>query len=162
VAGHSFGAFTSLAIAGQKFGGPQGNISFADPRVKAAIAMSAPVTPIQARAESAFDAIKIPCFHMTGTKDSSPIGETRPEDRRIPFDRSHHSEEFLVIFKDGDHMIFPDAEDCAGVKTTSCFQAYIRMASLAFWDGYLKGETPAKDLAGWPWFSNRSRDEWDL
>jgi predicted dienelactone hydrolase len=46
VAGHSFGAFTTLAIAGQKFGGAQRNIPFADPRVKAAIAMSAPVTPV--------------------------------------------------------------------------------------------------------------------
>jgi predicted dienelactone hydrolase len=145
VAGHSFGAFTALAIAGQKFGGSRGNTSFADPRVKAVIAMSAPVTPIQARAESAFDAIEIPCFHMTGTKDSSPIGETRPEDRRIPFDRCNSSDQFLVIFKDGDHMVFSGRGRMGGREKDALFQKYIRMSSLAFWDGYLKGENEGRN-----------------
>jgi len=149
VAGHSFGAFTSLAIAGQKFGGPQANVSFADPRVKAVIAMSAPVT-VQAR-ESAFDGIRIPCFHMTGTKDSSPIGETQPEDRRIPFDRCRNSDQFLVIFKDGDHMIFSGRGAMRGGEKDAEFQSYIRMSSVAFWDAYLKGEAKSKAwLAGGP------------
>ena len=145
VAGHSFGAFTTLAIAGQKFGGPQGNISFTDPRVKAVIAMSAPVTPIQARTEGAFDAIKIPCFHMTGTRDASPIGETQPEDRRIPFDRCHNSDQFLVIFKDGDHMIFSGRGRMRGAEKDALFQQYIRMSSLAFWDGFLKDEARGRN-----------------
>lgn len=38
VAGHSFGAYTAMAIAGQT----GGRSSFRDPRVSAAIAMSAP------------------------------------------------------------------------------------------------------------------------
>ena len=41
MAGHSFGSFTTLAIAGQVFArSPGGPVSWADPRVKAAIAMS--------------------------------------------------------------------------------------------------------------------------
>src|SRR6266581_303383 len=144
VAGHSFGAYTTLAIAGQKFGGERGNISFTDPRVKAVIAMSAPVTPNQARVESAFARVKVPCFHMTGARDSSPIGETRPEDRRIPFDRCHTSDQYLVTFKDGDHMIFSGRGGMRGGEKDALFQNYIRMSSVAFWDAYLKEEAKAK------------------
>ena len=43
---------------------------------------------------------------MTGTKDSSPIGETTPEERRVPFDHTNGADQFLITFKDGDHMIF--------------------------------------------------------
>jgi dienelactone hydrolase len=145
VGGHSFGAFTALAIAGQRFGGQQGNISWADPRVKAVIPMSAPVTPIQGRLESAYDAIKIPCFHMTGTEDSSPIGETRPQDRRIPFDRCHNSDQFLVTFNGGDHMIFSGRGRMAAGEKDVLFQRYIRMSSTAFWDAYLKQDKKAKE-----------------
>ena len=43
-AGHSFGAYTTLAVAGEVLGRPGGReISLADPRIKAAIPMSAPV-----------------------------------------------------------------------------------------------------------------------
>jgi predicted dienelactone hydrolase len=145
VGGHSFGAFTALAIAGQKFGGQQGNISCADPRVKAVIPTSAPVTPIQARLESAYDAIKIPCFHMTGAEDSSPIGETRPQDRRIPFDRCHNSDQFLVTLTGGDHMIFSGRGRMAAGEKDALFQRYIRMSSIAFWDAYLKQNKKANE-----------------
>jgi predicted dienelactone hydrolase len=144
VAGHSFGAFTTLAIAGQKFGGQRGKMSFADPRVKAAIAMSAPVTPTQSKIEAAFDEIRIPCFHMTGTRDSSPIGETRAEDRRIPFDHSNNSDQFLVTFQDGDHMIFSGRGAMRGGEKDAVFQRYIRMSSVAFWDAYLNGDAKAR------------------
>ena len=144
VGGHSFGAFTALAIAGQTFGGERGNVSFVDPRVKAVIAMSAPVTPNQARVESAFDRVKVPCFHMTGTRDSSPIGETRPEDRRIPFDRCHTSDQYLVIFKDGDHMVFSGRGGMRGGEKDALYQSYIRVSSVAFWDAYLKEDAKAK------------------
>jgi predicted dienelactone hydrolase len=44
MAGHSFGAWTTLAVVGQRSAGSLGNkTSFLDPRIKAAIPMSAPV-----------------------------------------------------------------------------------------------------------------------
>jgi predicted dienelactone hydrolase len=79
-AGHSFGAYTTLAVAGQSFlpGGGKGT-SLADPRVKAAIPMSAPVSANRRRLDEVYAKIKISCLHMTGTKDFSPIGDTKPE-----------------------------------------------------------------------------------
>jgi predicted dienelactone hydrolase len=107
VAGHSFGAHTTLAVAGQIFNPllARSN-SLADPRVKAAIPMSAPAPPNKKLLDECYEQVKIPCLHMTGTKDSSPIGDTTPEERRLPFDHCKNSDQFLSTFKNGDHMIF--------------------------------------------------------
>jgi len=68
VAGHSFGAWTAMAEAGETFG--ETNISVRDPRIVAAIALSPPVPRL-----AGFNKITIPVFQMTGTLDNSPIGE---------------------------------------------------------------------------------------
>ena len=49
-----------------------------------------------------------PCLHMTSTGDASPIGRTEIRHRRVPFDSIRGPDQFLVIFRDGDHMIFSD------------------------------------------------------
>jgi dienelactone hydrolase len=145
-AGHSFGAYTTLAVAGEVFVGPLGRqISVVDPRVKAAIPMSAPVPRRKEQLDKAFGAITIPCLHMTGTEDDSPIGETSKEERRLPFDHSRGSDQYLVIFNGGDHMIFSGRGKLPGDRTKdSRFQELIRAASLAFWDAYLRDDAKAK------------------
>lgn len=145
VAGHSFGAFTTLAIVGETFLPRSGKESaLTDPRVKAAIPMSAPVSSNRPRLEAAFAKIKIPCLHMTGTKDSSPIGDTTPEERRLPFDHSHGSDQFLITFTDGDHMIFSGRGRLLAKEKDQQFQKLICASSTAFWDAYLRGNAQAK------------------
>jgi predicted dienelactone hydrolase len=145
VAGHSFGAWTALAVAGQVFTRPNGEqISMADPRVKAIIPMSAPLSPNMRDADLAFARIKIPCLHMTGTRDSSPIGETKVEERRIPFDHMRNADEFLITFNGGDHMIFSGRGMLPGGDKDETFQTYIATSSVAFWDAYLLGDNKAK------------------
>jgi predicted dienelactone hydrolase len=155
VAGHSFGAYTTLAAAGEAFVGPLGReFSLADPRVVAAIPMSAPVPRKRDLYDRAFGKIKIPCLHMTGTLDDSPIGNTPAADRRVPFDHIHGADQYLVIFKDGDHMIFSGRgrpEGLFGGKTgkkDARFQDLIRMSATAFWDAYLKDDGAAKSWLG--------------
>jgi predicted dienelactone hydrolase len=150
LAGHSFGAWTTLAVAGQVFTRPNGQeISMPDPRVKAIIPMSAPMSPSMKDADAAFAKIKIPCLHMTGTLDSSPIGETKVEERRIPFDHMRHADEFLITFNGGDHMIFSGRGMLPGGDKDETFQSYIAMSSAAFWDAYLLGDSKAKS-----WLAN--------
>jgi dienelactone hydrolase len=151
VAGHSFGSFTTLAIAGEVF--PTfsgGELSAGDPRVKAAIAMSSPVPRDKSRWDAAFAKIHIPCFHMTGTKDDSPIGDTKAEVRRVPFDHIKGADQFLVTFQGGDHMIFSGrTRGQGGGEKDEVFHRLILMSSTAFWDAYLKGDAEAKTwLAG--------------
>jgi predicted dienelactone hydrolase len=145
-AGHSFGAYTTMAVAGQVFGRPGGReISFADPRIKAAIPMSTPVPRKRGNLTQAYAKIAIPCLHMTGTKDDSPIGETRAAERRLPFDYSHGPDQYLITFQGGDHMIFSGRPRFFGGGTQDArFQALISLSTTAFWDAYLKGDPAAR------------------
>jgi len=147
MAGHSFGSYTTLAVAGETFIGPAGrHFQLADPRVKAAIAMSSPVPHRADHYAPAFATIAIPCLHMTGTRDVSIIGDTTAEQRRIPFDYSlAQADTYLVTFADGDHMIFSGrGESMPARKSDAMFQDLIRQSTLAFWDAYLRGDAAAK------------------
>jgi predicted dienelactone hydrolase len=145
MAGHSFGAWTTLAIAGEVFVGRAGReTSLGDPRVKAAIAMSAPVPRNREQLDKAFAGIKIPCLHMTGTLDDSPIGETKAAERRLPFDHIHGPDQYMITFIGGDHMIFSGRARLRGDKTKDAgFQDLICIATTAFWDAHLKGDRRA-------------------
>lgn len=143
MAGHSFGAHTTLTIAGASYAG-WSEKSLADPRVKAAVPMSAPVPANQARLGAAFAGIKIPCLHMTGTKDDSPIGDTKAAERRLPFDHCRYSDQYLITFTDGDHAIFGGRERRIGGRKDAEFQSLICQSSLAFWDAYLREDAEAK------------------
>jgi predicted dienelactone hydrolase len=150
-AGHSFGAYTTMAIAGQVYGRPGGReISLADPRIKAAIPMSTPVPRKKDNPTQAYAKITIPCLHMTGTRDDSPIGETRAGERRVPFDYTDGSDQYLVTFQDGDHMIFSDHKRLLSRGDQDArFHDLIRLSTTVFWDAYLKGEAAARS-----WLAN--------
>jgi fermentation-respiration switch protein FrsA (DUF1100 family) len=147
VAGHSFGAFTTMAIAGAHFPVLGNERTYADPRVKAAIAMSTPTTQDN---DEAFDDVKIPVFHMTGTKDESPerrrgsesdpvVGNTSAEQRLRPFRHTHHAPAYLLVFESGDHMVF-SGRLTESRPSDSEFQARVLSGSTAFWDAWLKGD----------------------
>jgi predicted dienelactone hydrolase len=145
-AGHSFGAYTTMAVAGQVFGRPGWReISLADPRIKAAIPMSTPVPRKKGNLTRAYAKITIPCLHMTGTKDDSPIGKTKAVERRLPFDYSQGSDQYLITFQDGDHMIFSDHPRLFGRGTHDArFHELISLSTTVFWDAYLKGDPVAR------------------
>jgi predicted dienelactone hydrolase len=145
-AGHSFGAFTTLALAGQVFTGPQGRtFTFTEPRLKAVIAMSAPVGAARNQPDQAFGPIQIPCLHLTGTKDESFINDTKASDRRLPYDHIHRADQYLVIFTNGDHMIFSGRERLfGGAAQDQAFHRLILAATTAFWEAYLKSDLQAK------------------
>lgn len=145
MAGHSFGAYTTIAVAGQAFLPRLGQpLSLRDPRVKAAIPMSAPV-PRKGELDAVYGPINIPCLHMTGTLDDSPLNETTAEQRRLPFDHMNASDQYLVTFVGGDHMIFSGR---IGLLPRSgkdpLFQELIRAGTTAFWDAYLHDDPQAK------------------
>jgi predicted dienelactone hydrolase len=138
VAGHSFGGWTAMAIAGEHQ--PMvGNI-LADSRVTAVIAMSA---PIPKRLDTAtIDRITVPVFCMTGTRDNSPIGETMAPERRLLFDRMTSPDACLLIFNGANHMTFSGRRE--RTPDDSRFQKLICEASTAYWDAWLRGDSAAK------------------
>ncbi|MHB9026693.1 MAG: alpha/beta hydrolase family protein [Armatimonadota bacterium] len=145
VAGHSFGAYTALATAGMSFTIAGKTYTLADPRVKAAIPMSAPVNNRKETYKTAYGSIRIPCLHMTGTKDVSSISDTTAEQRRIPYDHIRLADQYLLTFTNGDHLIFSGRpRPTPGDQTDALFQKYILISSTAFLDAYLRNETAAK------------------
>lgn len=135
--GHSFGAGTTAAIAGQRYG-RLGSI-FQDDRIKCAIYFSPPVNAIAAKdPASVFSSITVPGFVMTGTEDTSPIGGTQKEWRRFVFDGINARDQYLVIFNGGDHMIFSGRLHRS--DKDEFFQPRITRLSTAFLDAYLRGD----------------------
>ena len=149
VGGHSFGAFTALAAAGRVLGSPRtGTLDLRDPRIRACVALSAPSKGKGADCPS-YEEFKVPCLHMTGTEDASPIGDTAAADRRVPFDCINLSEQYLVTFRGGDHMVFSGRLRGFPKATDAAFQRLVCVATTAFWDAYLKDDAAAKAwLAG--------------
>jgi dienelactone hydrolase len=141
VGGHSFGANTALVTAGQVFVLREQELSYADSRVKAALPLSAPAT--RANPDVAYAHVALPCLHMTGTLDNSPIGDTSAAQRRIPFDHIPHAPQYLITFVGGDHYIFSGRQQAAR-PTDAAYQTLIRAASLAYWDAFLRDDADAR------------------
>lgn len=147
MSGHSFGAGTTMALAGQLYG--VGNkISVKEPRVKAALYLSPPVSLQGRDAKPIYSDIKVPGMLMTGTLDSSPIGGTDAKDRVIPYQNIAAPEQYLVVFDGGDHMIFGGNNGRRAMQRDQAkdahFHELINKLSLAFFDAYLKGDSKQK------------------
>jgi len=81
IAGHSFGAFTALQVAGMT----TGDGAVRDPRIKAALVLSPPAPPVTLPA--LYDGITIPTFVFTGTADTA-IGTTDAKERLKVYPKS--------------------------------------------------------------------------
>lgn len=138
LAGHSFGAFTTMAAV--TLSHPIGGY---DPRIKAAIAMSTPAPKLP----NAYVSVKIPVYHLTGTEDTDRVGSVKSaKDRRIPYDQTKSAPACLLTLEGGDHAIFsgasernknPDARELH-------FHELVRQSTLAFWDAELKNDKTAR------------------
>ena len=102
MSGHSFGAHTTLGMAGQRYPGFDG---IAEPRLASFIALS-PTLP-WGDAHRAFERMTRPVLSITGTRDDDVVGLGATPDRRIgvfaalpPVDKAH------LVLKDADHMTF--------------------------------------------------------
>lgn len=140
-AGHDFGAQTALALAGQVL---PGKLAFSEPRVKAIVAMSAPVPIGQVPLSLAYGNVSLPCLHITGTADNSIVATTQASQRRLPFDYVAGADQYLVTFYGADHMTCSGHIRSANGTHDAMFQRLIAECSAAFWDAYLKNDAGAK------------------
>jgi dienelactone hydrolase len=105
VGGHSYGAYTAMLIGGVKTF--PGGMSYADPRVKAVIAMS-PQGPGADRGltEESFATLSVPALFLTGTLDRGANESETPEWRRRAFELSPAGDKYLVVLKGARHATF--------------------------------------------------------
>jgi len=142
MSGHSFGAHTTQAIAGQRF--PVAGIA-ADPRVKAAIAFS-PSPPMRGSDSAAFGGIAIPFFSITGTEDAAQItpGIT-PKDRERPFRAMPPGGRYLLVLEGANHMVFNAQDGLRGPASTATphIRDTVIAATTLFWRAALFGDAAA-------------------
>ena len=102
--GHSFGAVTVQALAGQRF--PVAAAGIAEPRFKAFIAFSP--SPGQGRAvDESFAAVVRPFLGITGSFDSDPLGRGLTGERRASvYDGLPRGQRALLWLDGADHMSF--------------------------------------------------------
>ena len=108
LAGHSFGAQTTQAVAGQRFPAAADVLALADPRLRAFIALS-PSSPRDGRmtVAQAFGAITRPFLAVTGSLDGDPFGlYDSGEPRARVFDGLPRGQRALLWLQGADHMSF--------------------------------------------------------
>ena len=104
-AGHSYGAYTAMLLGGMRiYPGPVG---YADPRIKAVIAMS-PQGPSETRGltKESWSEMKVPVLFMTGTRDQGIADIETPEWRRQAFDNAAAGDKWLVVIEHARHATF--------------------------------------------------------
>jgi predicted dienelactone hydrolase len=102
VGGHSYGAFTAMLLAGATSTSITARV--ADPRVKAALAMSPQGTGQLGVTAESWKNVTIPMLYMTGSLDVGPGGDAKW--RHEPFAYSPAGDKYFFSFVGGRHMTF--------------------------------------------------------
>jgi predicted dienelactone hydrolase len=139
VLGHSFGAITAMAIAGQSFPGGQ---TVRDPRIDVAVALS-PSPPRQGTSAEAYGAIDIPVLMFTGTADTTPLDAFPVERRQEPYGVLSRAYRMLVVFDGADHAVFGGRARGAPQPSDAAIQGETVRITVAFLDRFLRAE-PAR------------------
>jgi predicted dienelactone hydrolase len=152
MSGHSFGAQTTQALAGQRFDVPASAralaAALADPRFRAFIAFSPSARSPQAASQ--FSAITQPFMNITGTADGK-VGMglgVEPSLRRVPFEGMPGPDQYLIVLKGADHMIFNGAPRWRGghdAARDATHTALVAGVTTAFWLAYLADDAAASD-----------------
>ena len=151
MAGHSMGAGTTLYLAGAVMTLPDGSTRrFADPRLKAFIAISPQGPSEEGFTEHSWDVIHAPVLIMAGSHDQGVHGE--PASWRLaPYAHLPAGDKYEVVVEGANHFSFTDhIGGLAGLWTrrgetadADAIHAQVLRDTLLFWDAYLKADTAA-------------------
>ena len=140
MSGHSFGAVTTQAVAGQSM--PLLGTKWTDPRIDAALPMS---PSAKERNTKSFTQVKVPWLLMTGTADTSPINDTTVEDRlRVWPSLPATIDRYELVLHDAEHSAFTE-RGLPGERRqrNPNHHRAILAISTAFWDAHLRADPDA-------------------
>ena len=156
MAGHSFGAHTTLGVAGQRYPGHPG---IREPRLAAFVAFS-PSLPARGEATQAFESLTRPVLCITGTRDDDVVGNGATPDRRIGvFAALPAGSKAQLVLEDADHMTFAGqagrAADIvprhpAARAEQERHHALVASITTDWWRAHLAGEAGALARLGQP------------
>ncbi len=149
VAGHSFGAYTALAIVGMGVSHAGRRAErlperFFDARVAAAICMSTPSAPRLGITPQSWSSIERPLLHIIGSRDEE-IDGVGPAGRRTAFDHARSVDQFLLWIDGLEHMGFT-GQDSLSDRLSGRHPRHhplICDATLAFLNAQLRGDLRA-------------------
>ena len=121
-----------------------------DPRIKAAIVLSAPPFYGEASPQQILGPVRVPSLHVTATEDiiRIPGYYSGADDRVAVFDATGSTRKTLAVFSGGSHSMFTDRPGTGGVQLNPQVKEATRELSLAFLNSVFKGDEAA--LAAWP------------
>ena len=156
--GHSFGARTTMALAGERYPGPIK--SLADARISAFIAFSPATQGLKRTWPERYGEMTKPFFTVTGTIDGDVLGAgSNPKNRAALFDAQVAGDKFRVVFDGGDHSVFNGGElrealwinrvtgenhESTTAATAQIIREKTSELTLKFLDAYVKGDAKAK------------------
>jgi dienelactone hydrolase len=151
-AGHSYGANTTLLLAGARVQRAGRNIDLRDTRVKAAVVISAPPFYGETDPKAILGGIDLPTLHITATGDEIVIPGyySAAQDRVRVYEATGTPEakKLLAVFKDGSHSMFTDRLGTGGNELNPRVKTASRELMLAFLNQVFAGRSEA--LQNWP------------
>ncbi|MCU0795320.1 MAG: hypothetical protein MUF31_05215 [Akkermansiaceae bacterium] len=140
MSGHSFGAQTTQAMAGQQ--AARWGIEVREERIDAALILS-PSPPAMGDPAAAFASVRIPCLLMTGTRDDNPITHADPKTRLQVFPHLRAAPAWQLVFDGAKHSDFGQRAGAESGMTR--YHKAILALSTAFWDATLRGKPEAAE-----------------
>lgn len=150
-AGHSYGANTTLLLAGARVQRDGREIDLSDPRIKAAIVISAPPFHGEGDPRAIVGSVRVPSLHITATGDeiTLPGYRSSAEDRVAVYEATgSQAGKLLAVFEGGSHSMFTDRLRTGGEALNPQVKKATRELILAFLRQALTGDTQA--LGNWP------------
>lgn len=141
LAGHSYGAVTTQAMAGERraYGPP-----VAEPRLRAFLGLSPSARGEEAPLNARFAGIRRPFFCITGTRDDGiGLHDISAADRTVPFRHMPGGDKFLLVLDGAAHMPLAGNPGSRHVLPPRAAMA-IQGASQAFWEATLGGRQAAR------------------
>lgn len=149
-AGHSYGANTTLLVAGAQVERAGRRLDFRDPRIKGAIVISAPPFYGERDPAAVLGGVSVPSLHVTSTEDviRIPGFYSGSEDRVSVFEATGSRRKTLAVFTGGSHSMFTDRPGTGGAWLNPQVKAATRALSLAFLHDVFGGDSAP--LNEWP------------
>ncbi|MEI6547040.1 MAG: alpha/beta fold hydrolase [Burkholderiales bacterium] len=150
-AGHSYGANTSLMAAGATVVRNGSPITLREPRLSAAILISAPPFYGETSMSQILAPVQIPSLHITATEDiiRVPGYYSGAEDRLAVFEAVGGSRKMLAVFTGGSHSMFTDRTSPGGDLLNAQVKTATRELTSAFLNRVLGGGDDS-NLRDWP------------
>lgn len=149
-AGHSYGANTVMLALGARIERQDRNIDLVEPRLRAAVLLSAPPFYGESNTLEILSKITVPSLHITATEDNIRIPGyySGIEDRIAVFDAMPGTRKVLAVFDGGSHSMFTDRTGTGGVELNSMVKTATKELSVAFFESIFGSNDAA--LRKWP------------